>query len=525
MTPAKHTTKTPPEDLLAKRVIRWLQKLTVTEGPRAGEPLKLLPFQRRFIYGLMRNSEASLTIGRGNGKTTLAAALAAAAVAGPLVAPRAQTIVVAGSLGQARLAFGHAIWFLRPIIAKDKKRWRVIESTHDCRIEDRETGAMMRAIGSDPRRAHGLAPVLVIADEPAQWPVNFGTRMHAALVTGLGKHAVSKFMAIGTRPDDSHHWFSRMLRGGRGIYNQMHAAADGSSDFTQRSIRKANPALRRMPALAEAIEREKNLAKRGGPDLHRWRAYRLNRGTPEGGDREKIVTLEEWNACVYEQRDLPPATGPVAIGFDLGGTASMCAFSVYWPETGRFEVKGAFGAIPNLSDRGRKDDVGDRYVAMKDRSELRVYPGRVTNVAAFLTHMARRLEGHEVIGAVADAYRKGEAEQALAEGGIEWDVEWRRVGAGMHGSADIRAFQAEVLEEHLRTRRSLLMDTQLSTNATSATTRTATPRLGKSRTRGRIDALQAAVLAVGLGRRWRLPSPDRTTVLSPHDYVLTERYT
>ena len=344
-------------------------------------------------------------------------------------------------------------------------------------------------------------------------------------MTALGKHVLSRFIAIGTRPDDMQHWFSRMLHGRRqGTYGQTHAAGDLASDFSARSIREANPALRRMPALAEAIEREKHLAKRGGPDLHRWRAYRLNRGTPEVGDREKIVTLEEWNACVYETRDLPPTTGPVAIGFDLGGTASMCAFAVYWPETGRFEVKGAFGAIPNLRDRGMKDDVGDRYVAMKDRSELRVYPGRVTNVAAFLTHMARGLEGHEVIGAVADAYRKGEAEQALAEGGIEWDVEWRRVGAGMHGSADIRAFQAEVLEEHLRTRRSLLMDTAIYECNIGHDT-TGNPGLGKSRTRGRIDALQAAVLAVGLGRRWRLRSPDRTIVRSPHDYVLTELYT
>ena len=41
----------------------------------------------------------------------------------------------------------------------------------------------------------------------------------------------------------------------------------------------------------------------------------------------------------------------------------------------------------------------------------------------FLTEMARRIQGHEVVGAVADAYCKGEAEQALAEGGIEWAVE------------------------------------------------------------------------------------------------------
>ena len=109
----------------------------------AGELLKLLPFQRRFIYGVMRHHEAALTIARGNGKTTLAAAT----IAGPLAAPRAQTIVVAASLGQARIAFSHAIWFLRPS-KTERKRWRIIENTYDCRIEDRETGAMMRTIGS-----------------------------------------------------------------------------------------------------------------------------------------------------------------------------------------------------------------------------------------------------------------------------------------------------------------------------------------------------------------------------------------
>ena len=69
----RRPTKTPPETLLAQRVIKWLGKLTVSEGPRAGERLKRFPFQRRFIYSLMHNSEAALTIARGHGKTTLAA--------------------------------------------------------------------------------------------------------------------------------------------------------------------------------------------------------------------------------------------------------------------------------------------------------------------------------------------------------------------------------------------------------------------------------------------------------------------
>ena len=46
------------------------------------------------------------------------------------------------------------------------------------------------------------------------------------------------------------------------------------------------------------------------------------------------------------------------------------------------------------------------------------------------------------------------------------------------------------------------------------------PRLDKARSKGRIDALQAAVLAVGLGRRWRLPSPEE-----PDDNPLLQHYT
>ena len=55
-------------------------------------------------------------------------------------------------------------------------RLQLLQALHECRIENRDTGAVMRAIGSDPSRAHGLAPVLVIADEPAQWPCNDGPR-------------------------------------------------------------------------------------------------------------------------------------------------------------------------------------------------------------------------------------------------------------------------------------------------------------------------------------------------------------
>ncbi len=500
----------------AAEVIRWMEQLRVTEGPLAGERLKLLPFQRKFVRGLLKNSEAALTIARGGGKTTLAAALAACSTVGPLSVPRAQTVIVASSLGQARIAFNHARWFMRPILDADPQRYREIENSHECRLEDRQTGASLRALGSDPKRAHGLAPLLAIADEPAKWPSNQGPEMHGAMVTALGKQPNSRFIAIGTRSDDPGHWFSVLLKGGPGVYAQLHAVDEGDDDFAWSSVKKANPALPHMPHLAEEIRREREKAREGGPSLTMYTALRLNAGTPEVGVREVIVSVNNWAACVFSVP--PPREGPVALAFDLGGAASMTAFVAYWPETGRLEARGAFPADPGLAARGKADFVGDRYVNMAERGEIRTYPGKVTPVGRFLIDCAAGIEGEEVIGCVADRYRQAEAQQALAEVGIEWPMEWRATGAGKDGSADIRAFQSEVLESHLRTAPSLLMESAIAECVIGRDTN-GNPRLDKARSKGRIDALQAAVLAVGLGRRWRLPSPEE-----PDDNPLLRHY-
>ncbi len=499
-------------------IVRWLGGMRITEGPLLGQKFRVLPFQKKFIKGLLAVDEAALSMARGNGKTTLAAALAACAMAGPMAVLRAQTIIVASSLGQARIAFNHARWFLEPVISDDVKRWRLIENSHECRLEDRMTGASLRAIGSDPKRAHGLAPLLVIADEPAQWEANHGPRMYAALMTALGKQPEAKLVAIGTRADDPHHWFAHLLKGGPGVYAQCHAADEKSDDFDWKQVKKANPALAHMPVLKDVLAREMEKARAGGPYLAAWRALRLNKGTPDTGEREVIVTVENWEACTVK---VPPLRqGPVTVGFDLGGSASMTACVFYWPETGRLESYGAFPADPSLSERGRADMVGDRYLTMRERGEIRTYPGKVTPVGRFLTDMAGLIDGEQVISAVADRYRRSEAEQALNEADIRWPMEWRATGAGKDGSADIRAFQAEVLEAHSRTAPSLLMESAIAECSITRDTN-GNPRLDKSRSRGRIDALQAAVLAVGAGRRWRLP-PEHIQARSLADITMGE---
>ena len=185
-------------------VLAHIEGLTVTQGQGVGEKIELLPWERRFLRGVLRtDGDAALTLARGNGKTTLAAALAHAALDGPLVQPRAE--VVASSFGQARIDFEHVLGFLSADGPLNRRRWRVQDSAQSASIEDRETGARVGCIASDPRRAHGLAPLIVIADEPAQWPANTSERMLAALRTSMGKIPGSRLIALGTRSENPEH--------------------------------------------------------------------------------------------------------------------------------------------------------------------------------------------------------------------------------------------------------------------------------------------------------------------------------
>ena len=216
-----------------QQLIDFLGRLPITQGQGAGSNLELQPWQRRFVRGAFAQGvdTAALSVGRGNGKTTLLAGVAASTLTGPLAQSRGETVIVASSLTQARIAFEHCLMFVKAEIDAERGRWSVQDTAQRASITDRRTGARVRCISSDPRRAHGLAPVLALLDEPAQWPTNTGSKMLAAIVTGLGKIPGSRLVALGTRPADRDHWFSKMLDGGAS-YSQVHAARESDPPFS-----------------------------------------------------------------------------------------------------------------------------------------------------------------------------------------------------------------------------------------------------------------------------------------------------
>ena len=88
------------------------------------------------------------------------------------------------------------------------------DSANRATITDKQTGAMVRVLGSDPRRLHGAAPKLILADEVAQWPENLIDRMLAALETSRGKIPDGKMLWLGTRASSPDPPSKRTIRSG-----------------------------------------------------------------------------------------------------------------------------------------------------------------------------------------------------------------------------------------------------------------------------------------------------------------------
>ena len=252
-----------------KRLLDYIKGLQITQGEGAGEPFPLFPWERRFLREAFTvDGDAALSVGRGNGKSTLLSGVAAAFVDGPLRQPRAEVIIAASSLGQARISFEHVRAFIGDRLAI-KSEWRVWDTTQSAAIEHRPSGARVRCIGCDPRRAHGLAPALVLADEPAQWEPSKTERMLAALRTSMGKIPGSRLVALGTRPEATEHWFSKLLQGGAD-YSQSHAARPDDPPFQRRTWKRANRASIISQRLRPAFARKRT--KRGAT-LRKWRSF------------------------------------------------------------------------------------------------------------------------------------------------------------------------------------------------------------------------------------------------------------
>ena len=474
----------------ASELAAWWAGLTLPDGA----PFEVMPWERDFADLVATGApEISISMARGNGKSAIVGALAAAVVSpgGPLHHRSASVIVVASSLKQASIVFGDVIDFLFPEGEPDRREWRLQRSTVAHRLEHVASRARVEALGSDPRRAHGLRPSLVIADEPAQWPPATGDRMAAAIRTSLGKRPGSRLVVLGTRPASPDHWFQRLLDD-PDIPGLVYAADPEADPLDREAWKAANPSLPWMPFLEAAIAREAKAAARDSALLPQFRAFRNNAGVSDVGDR---VLLDSGTWKRIETDDASTDGRPI-LGLDLGSGAAMTAGAAVWP-SGRAETLAAFPRRPSLAERGLQDGVADRYAAMAGAGDLVLAGDFVTDIPAFLGLCIQRWGQPAAI--VCDQWRINELRQALVASPVAVvPLIVRRMGP-RDGGEDVRRFRSVAMSGRLKPVASMLTRQALAEARTqgdaSGNEWIATGSTSGRRKRGRDDAACALVLA------------------------------
>lgn len=490
--------------------ILFLQSLKVPEGPLAGQFLQLAEYQKQFVRGAFADDivVGVLSIGRGNAKTALAAGLGLLSLQGVIGddQPRREIILAARNRDQAKIAFNFVLGYIKGMPEAEQGKF-IIRRGSKLEVEfNHNNGGLLRCIASDGKSALGGSATLAILDERAAWLPDHGDALENALLTSLGKRNGQALIISTSGPSDDNALSRWIDNPPPNTYVQEHRAPDDLPPDSLEAIRAANPgAVEGIGASLEWLQAQAARAiARGGSALTAYRNLHLNQRI-SAENRSVLVTVDEWMAAEVSPDDLPQRDGPVVLGVDLGGSRSMSAAALYWPETGRLETLGTFPARPGLADRGGADGVAGRYGEMFDRGELSVMGEAVVPAGPWLAEIARRLDGQSIAAIVGDRFRHAEFSEAMQKAGLDRVPFVYRGFGWKDGSEDIERFRAALFDGKIKTAPSLLLRSAFG-DAVTLIDPAGNAKLAKGRSKGRIDAAAATVLAVAEGiRRTALP--------------------
>ena len=492
-----------PDDPAAV-VDKWAREtLRVPTGPLRGQPFELAPWQVEWLRGAWAPGvfEAGCSVARKGGKSGMIAVALLACLAGPLNFPQWRGVVTSLT-GQLAKELRDAIE-LTAATANPPLPITVKKSPAPGWITGKN-GARVDILAADKATGHAIGADLAIIDEGGLlgpdrqdlWDAMVSCtagragRLWVISIRGHGP----MFAGMAKRADDP------------GVHWVEYRAPDECALDDPAAWAAANPSLDRGVPSRESIAAWARRATRDPTAERNFRSHHLNQ--PGHPDAEMIVDPAVWAAVATEPQ--PERIGPCYLGFDLGESSSMTCGAAFWPESGLLQAWGGFPDTPSLADRAAADRTArgePRYADMLARGEIALWPGRVTPVLPFIRWIADKLAGEEIAGVTADSYREEALREAVEAVAPEWPIEIRRVGRGAHGFGDVRRFQTAVLDGSLRPGVNMMLETAIA-NAEIRRDNNQNPYIEKSRQRGRIDALSAAVLAVGTGAREHATGPS-----------------
>ena len=476
----------------AERVLAFLGTLPIVSGLRAGERMEVLEFQEQFVRGVYAENEgerlvrlAGLSVARGNGKSGLLAGLSLAHLLGPMQEPYGEAYAAALDREQAGVLYRMTCAYIyeTPWMAG---RVNIRDQTKE--ITDHESGSIWRALTSDARKAHGLAPSFWVADEVAQWR---SRELWDNLRTGMAKRKHALGVTISTQAADDLHFWSELLDAEPvpSVYVQLHAAPDDCALDDREAWAAANPALGKFLNEAEFADAAA-MAMRSPSFAPAFRLLNLNQRIAAEG---RFIEQAEWEAN-GDPFDPTELEGQRCYGgLDLSSTRDLTALALYFPDQGKLL---AWHWLPadTIPARVERDRVPYDRWAGDGWAEVTV--GNARDDLAIALQLADIRSRYDVQGIAFDRWQIARLNKLLSDEGIDLPMSEFVPGFRSYAAA-VDAFETALLGGKMQHNGNPLLRWQAG-NVIVETDPAGNRKPTKAKSLDRIDGIVSTIMACGL---------------------------
>jgi hypothetical protein len=293
-----------------------------------GLPFAVEAWQLEVVADLLSGvTEEHLWVPEGNGKTTLAAAVALFHLCST---PRPKVLVAAESKQQARTLYEQAIGMVYGSRYLER-RLTVRESTLE--IRPKRGPGNLKVIAGEDHRAHGTIPTLVILDEMQAHP---GLGMYRTLAGKLPKRGGQLFSISTAGEPDSEFENLRsevLARTAQSTTDGRHTRAVGPHHVIHNWALRPDDDVNDMAVVAMAnplvaVTEQVLAAKRSAPawEEKHWRTFVCNLPTRDFVAR--FLPASEWTEAGVDEEI--PEGEPITLGIDWGWIEDATAFVPLW---------------------------------------------------------------------------------------------------------------------------------------------------------------------------------------------------
>lgn len=479
----------------ADKVIAFIGKYCmVPEGDLVGQPIKLMPFQEKFIRDVYSNPygthTAILSIGRKNAKTTLIACLLLAHVCGPEAIQGSQIVSGARSKDQAAVVFELA----SKIVSASPALSNLVRiQPSGKRLVGLSKNVLYRALSAEGKTAMGLSPVVVILDEVGQvtGPTD---EFVSALTSAQGAYSNPLLIAISTQAPTDADMLSTWIDSQTNapdprVVCHVYAAPQDCALDDRKAWAASNPAMGVFRSIAD-IEKQCKSAMEMPANEPAFRNLVLNQRVEAVSP---FVPRSVWESNGKAAED---ATGlKVWAGLDLSSVSDLTAL------VGVDELGGVHSSfwLPShgLIEKSRKDKVP--YDLWLKQGHLNVTQGKAIEYEFVAEYLRGFFDRYDVQNIAFDRYNMRFLMPWLIKAGFS-DQEMEKFVEFGQGTASmtpaLRDLEVKLLNAQLRHGNHPILN-MCAANA-KVVGDSGARKFDKKTARGRIDGMVALAMAVGV---------------------------